>query len=81
MYEFKKIGMCLKRFYITCTANTNLVLSLEKNDNLRSLSKEEKALINFKNDKTILICKPDNGQGAAILDKKSYLTKMENFSK
>ena len=53
---------------------------LKKNNYLHSLSKKEKEALRIYKMIKFLICKPDKKQGVAILDKKSYLTKMKKIA-
>ena len=51
-----------------------------KNTGIQNLTKEEQlSLKSLKNDQSIIICKPDKGQGVAILDKLDYIAKMEKI--
>ena len=52
---------------------------LRKHD-VTGLSKEEKlALDSLREDKSIIVSKPDKGQGVAILNKCDYIAKMESI--
>ena len=71
--EFKRILLNLYNKY------KSSYFHLRKHD-VTGLNKEEKfALDSLRKDKSIIVSKPDKGQGVAILNKCDYIAKMESI--